>query len=254
MTRRRVRVVGLCFAVVASLSFVVSLVVDRAVAGAASPSCSLSAVEGVPASSLSGSFPFFLSCAALPADVTGLRFEVSAEGSTVEVRAYLDSTSVSATGWGSASANSMMVRVTAAGMDYFGEGDCANGALPANGIYGSQTTATVGVCIDTGNIGGSFPTGAVQSTSGTDVLVNTRTAAVGGTPGSDLQLFTGASFAGASCNSGYTCGTASFVVLPYDSPSPVASWFPSSAFTVGFAFWGSGLVLGLVYRQVSRAL
>jgi len=214
------------------------LFVYDAPAGASGPSCLVSAPLGVPASSLSGTFPFRVSCAGFTATTTEARFDVSADGSTLEVRMQADA---GTTDLGA----SWAVNITQVELPQVGLGDCVNGTTPA--LYGSQTTSSEGVCFDTGYMyAPGAPGGSVNVTpgwtGGLDVLAETQTVAVGGTPGTDLQYFTGSTYTAAACNAGFTCGTATFVTLPGDEQDAGGPAFVVSKLSAMFP----GLVTGLL--------
>ncbi len=175
---------------------------------------------------------------------------MTAEGSTLEVRMQQDAgTTALGASW--------VVNVTQDELPQVGLGDCVNGATP--NLYGSQTTSSEGVCFDTGYMYAPGAPGGSSNvtpgwTGGMDVLAETKTAGVGGTPGTDLQYFTGSSYTAAACNATNSCGTASFVSMPLDDASSVNSWFPTSLVVDGFLASGGGFAVGFAMAAARRAL
>ena len=225
-------------------------------AGATEATCTVSAPQGVPASSLSGTFPFRVSCSGLPAGVQGVRFEVSGQGVTMDVRVYETVASTSNAGFGS----SFSVTVQAGALWMAGAGgDCTGGTAPVAGFFAaSGTRANFGSCVDTTE--GTccvVVTPGLASSAAITVGVETQTLLEGGTVGSDLQeyvYFSSTNYIPASCNAGGTCGTVSFVSLPGDDPLAVNSWFPVSMLIESFLASGMGFVVGLAFDLARSAL
>jgi hypothetical protein len=253
-TGRRSRLLLGALAVVA-LAVVIGVGDRPGIAGATGASCVVSAPQGVPVSSTSGSFPFFVSCSSLVANTSAVLFKVSNGTTVIEVRATVDAGNITSTGW---AGGAFFVRATADTLPYFGQGECLNGAVNGS-LYGFGTFAQYGTCLDTsvfsGNSGaGWFGDVQVASPADTAILVETKTLVVGGTVGTDVEEYTGTGFTVAACNAGHTCGTASFVSLNGDDTSPLNTWFPTSAYIEGFMAAGTGFVVGIGFALARSAL